>query len=181
MSDADDLAKLDDNKIKDVAEKLLEVLQSLPKDDDNTLRQKYQSLLNLFKKDNNGFSKTYNVLAARLVVTFALGELFAVPGNTQIFQVAEELGFEKYKEPQEWIVANRKIVQYVKKNCQDALDKLYDNTTKPDSFEGKRKFTMLGWDLACNFGVGDSDIDKLVKFVTDNQNVIFRGAPGTGK
>lgn len=179
MSDASDLRILD-NKIDDISKKLYDVLSNLD-GEDNTLRVKYQAFLDIFKKEDNGFSRTYNVLAARLVVTFALGKLFAVPGNTQIFQVAEELGFVNYNKPDDWIVANLNIVKYVKDNCQAALDKLYGDTTKSDSFEGKRKFTMLGWRLALLFGAGNNRFEEEADFVLKSRNVVYSGAPGTGK
>lgn len=181
---ADDLKKLDDNKINEIAEKLFEVINSLDQKEDDDLKENYKKLLDLFQRSENGFSKTYNVLAARLVATFALGKLFAVPGHTQIFQVAHKLGLVElgeYKTPKDWIVANRRIVNYVRENHSIKIEKLYNENITKDSFAGKQKFSMLGWRLALLCGAGNDKFEEEADFVMKSRNVVYSGAPGTGK
>lgn len=177
---ADDLEKLDDIKIGQIANNLLNVIGNLD-NEDTALKKSYQALLNLFKKSNEGFSKTYNVLAARLVATFALGKLFAVPGHTQISQVAHKLGLEKHENPEDWIVANRKIVNHVRTNCSGEIKKLYNENITKDSFAEKQKFSMLGWRLALLCGAGNDKFEEEADFVMKSRNVVYSGAPGTGK
>lgn len=173
-----DFVKLVDGILTKLAEKLAFLLVDL--DQENTdLQNDYKDLLGILTK-TNGFTQDYYVLIARLVVTFAPNKLLAVPGHTKLSKVAdklgikaEELNIEKLDSAENWLIVNREIVKWLGNNCKYLI--LNDN------WENFIKFSCLGWKLALYCGAGNDRFETEKSFVETHKNVVYSGAPGTGK
>ena len=176
----EDFNKLD-NILENLAENLKLVLEDLDKNTDS--KENYKKLLDVLNSQK-GFSQNYNVLIARLVVTFAPDKLLAVPGHTKLSKVAEKLCIKATEsnnddldKAENWLIVNNAIVNWLKKNCQQSLKCL-----KLDSnWKSAIKFSCLGWKLALYCGAGNDRFETEKSFVETHKNVVYSGAPGTGK
>lgn len=170
-----------DNILKNLAENLKLVLEDLDKN--TASKENYKKLLDVLNSQK-GFSQNYNVLIARLVVTFAPDKLLAVPGHTKLSKVAEKLGITaeglgigKLDDAENWLIVNRNIVKWLNAKCEESLGILKSGNNWNDSI----KFSCLGWKLALYCGAGNDRFETEKTFVENHKNVVYSGAPGTGK
>lgn len=180
----EDFNNLNDDILGGLAEKLTNVLNGF--DRENTelhkLHNIYKGLLEALTKAK-GFTQDYYVLIARLVVTFAPDKLLAVPGHSKLSKVAvklgitaQELGINEIGTAENWLIINRAIVNWLDNNCE-SLGSLKSSNTWNDSI----KFSCLGWKLALYCGAGNDRFETEKTFVENHKNVVYSGAPGTGK